>query len=149
MQGGARLDAELVDEQTARVPIDVERLGLPAGAVERSHERRAEPLAQRVRLHEHLELGDELGVVPERQVGFDAPLEGAQPELFESSDLRLRERLVRQVGERGPSPEAERVTEQPRRELRLGPLRLLHQPLETMEVELVRAHADRGSPAPA
>jgi hypothetical protein len=62
VEGRARLDAQLVDEQTARLPIDLERIGLSTGAVERSHERRAEPLAKRVRLHEHFELGDELRV---------------------------------------------------------------------------------------
>ena len=39
-QGRARLDAELVDEQAARVAIDPEGFGLTAGAVERLHQRR-------------------------------------------------------------------------------------------------------------
>ena len=121
VQRRARLDAELVDEQPARLAIDLERLGLSTGAVERSHERRAQPLAQRMLADEHLELGDELGVAAEREVGFDAPLERAQAELFEAADLGLRERLVGEVGERRPAPEAERVAEPLRRELGRAP----------------------------
>jgi hypothetical protein len=59
---------------------------------------------------EHLELSDELGVSSELEVGFDASLQSDEAKLFEPEDLRLHERLVREVGERGPAPEAESVT---------------------------------------
>ena len=41
LQGWARLDAELVDEQPPRLAIDLERLDLATRAVERLHERRS------------------------------------------------------------------------------------------------------------
>lgn len=142
LQGRAGLDAQLVDEQTARVPIDLERLGLSTGTVERSHQRRAKPLTQRVRVNEHFELRDEPGVSAQREVGVDAPLEGVHPELFEAEDLGLRERRVRQVCKRRSSPQAERVAEQSRCQLGRGLLRLLYQPLEAEQVEFVWAHTD-------
>ena len=55
-QQRARLEAELLDEQLPSLAVDLERLRLPAGAVEREHELRAQPLAQRVRADEALEL---------------------------------------------------------------------------------------------
>ena len=44
----ARLGADLLDERRAGSGVGVERVGLAAGAVEREHELRTEPLAQRV-----------------------------------------------------------------------------------------------------
>src|SRR5262249_34031167 len=48
LQLGARLDGELVDEVRTTVGKDPERVGLPAGTVEREHQLRVEPLAERV-----------------------------------------------------------------------------------------------------
>ena len=45
----ARLEAELVRQLASRDAVDVERLRLAAGPVEREHELRAQALAQRVR----------------------------------------------------------------------------------------------------
>jgi hypothetical protein len=61
-----RLDAELVDESRARVLVCVECLGLPARAVQREHQLRTEPLAQRRFGDQLLELGDDVVVAPER-----------------------------------------------------------------------------------
>jgi hypothetical protein len=55
---GSGLDPELLHEQLARSPEELERVGLPAGAVEREHQQLARPLAQRLLPHEALELGD-------------------------------------------------------------------------------------------
>ena len=55
---GARLDPELVDERAARVAERLQRLRLPAAAVEREHPERADPLAQRCQRGERLELAD-------------------------------------------------------------------------------------------
>jgi hypothetical protein len=46
LQGGSRLEAELVPERDTRRPELLERLGLPPGAVEREHQQLAQPLAQ-------------------------------------------------------------------------------------------------------
>ena len=64
LQLAPRLDPQLVDEHAARVLVRGERLCLPPGAVEREHELAAQPLAQRGRRDERLELADEVGVPP-------------------------------------------------------------------------------------
>ena len=104
----ARLDPELVDERLARALIDRERVRLPAGAVERQHQLSPEPLAHGLLDDEALELRDELAVPGEREVGVDPVLERGQSQLLEPRDLRLRERLPREVGERCAPPQAER-----------------------------------------
>ena len=142
LQGRARLDAELVDEQPPRLAIDLERLGLATRAVQRLHERRPEPLAERVLADEHLDLTDELCEAAEREVGVEPPLEGRQAELFESEHLQLRERFVGEVGERRPAPEIESFAQSLRRKAGRRLLRLLDQHLEAEQVELVRADAD-------
>ena len=53
LQGLARLDAELVDERLTRLPIGVERVGLPAGAVEGEHLLGAQTLPERMLADEH------------------------------------------------------------------------------------------------
>ena len=92
--------------------------------------------------HEHLELSDELGVASELEVSCDPPLDADETNLFEPKNLRLRERLVSEVGERWTAPEIESFAKPSRRQLGRGLLRLLHQPLEAEQVELVRADAD-------
>ena len=50
------------------------------------------------------------GVVPaELDLGLQPILERGQPELVEPGDLVLEERLEREIGERRPAPERERV----------------------------------------
>ena len=68
-------------------------------------------LAQRLGLDERLELGDELGVTAQRQVGVDALLDDDGSQLLEARDLRLRERLVDEVRERRSAPERERLAQ--------------------------------------
>ena len=68
----------------------------------------AQPLACRMLSYERLELGDQRGVMTEREVGLDAVLERDQPQLLEPRDLVLRERLVGEIGQRRPAPERER-----------------------------------------
>jgi hypothetical protein len=50
----ARLDAELLNEDVAGLPIRVERLGLPSTAVEREHQLAAKSLTQGIFGHEPL-----------------------------------------------------------------------------------------------
>ena len=57
------------------------------------------------------QLAYELGVPPERKVGVDSPLDRGEPQLLDSPDRRLRERLVCEVGERRSAPERERLSE--------------------------------------
>ena len=90
---------------------------------------------------EGLELGDELGVAAEGEVGLDPLLEGGQVQLLEASDLALREGLGREVRKRRSAPERECRSQGLRRALGLALgeelSTLAEQALEPAEVELL------------
>ena len=65
---------------------------------------------------ELLELADERLVAAELEVGADPILQRTGAQVLQPRDVRLRELLVTQVGERGAAPERERLVEPPRRE---------------------------------
>ena len=93
---------------------------------------------------EPLELGHDVGVAAERQVGVDALLQRRGVALLEPGDLGLRERLVRDVGQSRPAPQRERLA-QPRGGVGGSLARerlaaLVHEPLETLHVELAVLH---------
>jgi hypothetical protein len=127
LQLGPGLDAEAVDERCPGARVRLERLGLPAGAVERDHELPAEPLAQRVVSDQPFELGDELAVAPVREVGVDPVLDQREPELVEARDLGLRPRLVPELVQDGPAEDGERRPHALRRPIpRREPAQLRH-----------------------
>jgi hypothetical protein len=143
----AGLDPEALDERLARRTIGRERVSLPAGAVERQHQLPAEPLAVRMLGDERLQLGDELAVPAEREVGVDSLLEHGQALLLESAGRRRREGLAVEVGQRRATPEGERIARPS-----VGP-----QPGELVEVGVPRrdvehvsggAGAERGAAFP-
>ena len=102
----AGLDPQLLDEPRARVLVRVERLGLPARAVEGQHELAAEASRGAGARDERLELADDVAVAAELEIGLDPLLERDQPKLLEPPDLGLRELLERELGERGPRQSA-------------------------------------------
>ena len=91
LQRPARLQSELLVQQLPGLPVRLKRLRLPARAVEREHQLAAQPLLQRVRGHQRLQLADQLGALPESQVGFDAVREHRSPQLLQPPGFRLRE----------------------------------------------------------
>ena len=109
----ARLEPQLVGQEAARVAVDRQRVGLAARAVEREHELRAQALAQRVRRHELLQLGDQLGVAAVGQVGLDPPLEHGEPALPEPLDLGRRRPLELDAVQRLAAPQRQRVAVAP------------------------------------
>ena len=140
LQRRARLDPELVHEHAPRPLICVECLRLPAGPVEREHQLSAQPLAQGVLGDKRLQLGDQVAMAAEREVGFDPLLECRQPELLQPRDLDLGERVVRELRQRRAAPERERLAQlaaaSSARPAAERPSSLLEQGLEPMEVEL-------------
>ena len=76
-QERARLEAQLLDEELAALAVGLERLRLPAGAVEGEHELGAQPLAQRMRADERLELADDLRVRADRELRLGPLLHAA------------------------------------------------------------------------
>ncbi len=140
-QERARLEAELLDEQLPALAIDLERLRLPTGAVEREHQLRPEPLPERMLANERLELRDEVGVSADRELRLGAFLEQCEVELLEARDLLLGERLVAELGERLAAPEGECLVEQlrpPRGLVRPG---LVDEPPHPGYVQLLRLEA--------
>src|SRR5262249_51539287 len=119
-----------------------ERIRLPTGPVEREHQLAEQPLAERMRGDRPLELGDELAVASEVELGVDARLDGEQPPLLQPPRLGRDKRLVLEIRERASAPKAERVAENGARPRRIarggGRAPLLEQLLEAVEVELVR-----------
>ena len=62
------------------------------------------------------ELGDDESVLTRRQPRADALFQRGEAQLLEPGDLSLRERLERDIGQRRPAPQSERIVEQaPRR----------------------------------
>src|SRR5262249_12541473 len=104
----ARFQTEPIGQKAPQLLVAIERFRLAARAVERQHELSAQPLPQRMLGYEGLELADQVRMAGQRKVGFDSLLEDGQPQVLESGDLTLRERLVRDVGEGRSTPQRER-----------------------------------------
>ena len=91
---------------------------------------------------ERLQLGHELGVPAEGEVGLAAQLERVQPELLEAPRLGLGEGLGDHVGQRRAAPERQRLAQEPRGGRRRGVLGLGHERLEAAQVEVVAAEPE-------
>ena len=114
LQSLARLEAQLLGEQAARLVVDTQRVGLSAGAIEREHQLPAKALAQWMLRNESLQLRSDVGVAAESQIGLEPLLHCAEPQLVQPADLALSERVVGEVGEGRPAPEGERLRERRR-----------------------------------
>ena len=134
----ARLESQPLDEHAARFLVGGEGVGLAPRPVEREHELSAKALPQRIAGDERLQLGDELGMSPELEVGVDALLDGGEPCLLEADDLGLREWLVGEIRERAAPPEGKRLVEQLGAPAPGGLARACNQSLESFEVERAR-----------
>ena len=111
-QRQAGLDPELLDEQAPGVSVDLQRLCLAAGAVERAHQLATQLLTEWMRGHERLELSDEIGVPAEPQLELDPLADHREPEILEPCDLRPSEVLEGKLLQRRTSPESERLAQQ-------------------------------------
>ena len=153
LQRGRRLHAELVHPCGARRTVCLQRLGLPAGAVERQDQLPAQPLAVGMPLDQLLELGDdELGPA-EREPRVDPQLDRLDPLFLQPLRGRARRLVeIHEPGERWTAPQPDRLVERVRglagtsaceRLMRLG-----DQAPETLEVELARLDVQPVGAAP-
>jgi hypothetical protein len=94
------LDAELLVEPVAELAVGGQRLGLAPRAVEGDHELAAQPLAQGLAHHEPVELGHELGVVAQDEVGVDALLEAGEATLLQVPGDVLAPQVVDELVDR-------------------------------------------------
>jgi hypothetical protein len=93
--------------------------------------------------NETLELGDEPGVMTEREVRVQALLESGETDLFQPADFRLGERLAGEVCERRPAPKSKSIPQELRRLVRRRLFCLGHLLLEAEQIELVRLNPDQ------
>jgi hypothetical protein len=109
LQQAARLQAQLLPQQLARLPVHRQRVSLPPGPIQREHQLPAQPLLQRVGGDQRLDLPDQLTVGSKRQIGLDPVLQRRPPRILQPCNRSLRERLIRELGKRlsPPSPSAE------------------------------------------
>ena len=140
------IEAELVGEDRPALLEDPQRIGLSTGAVQGQHQLASEPLAGGMCSDEGVEVTSDAQVATEGEVDIDALLRRRQAELLEASDVRTCEVLVREVSQRGPTPQRLR-----RREplSRFGALtscdevpRLAHQAFEPVHVDVIRVDAE-------
>ena len=88
---------------------------------------------------ELLQLGHQLAVAPQGQLGLDPLLDGGQPVAVQAGGLGMGERLGGEVGQRRAAPQPQGLVEVAEGEVGgavgLGPAGLLQQPLELVAVE--------------
>ena len=90
LQRGPGLEAELRRASRRRARRNTSSaVGLPVAPVEGEHQLPAEPLAALVLGDQRLELGDEIAMAPEREVGLDPVLERRQPQLLQPRSPQL------------------------------------------------------------
>ena len=143
------LERELVGEETAALLVHLQRVGLPARAVEREHQLAAQALAERIRRHQPLQLRDELRVSAKLELRVDALLKRAEAQPLETIGLGAREVLIAKVGKRLAAEERERPPQKLRTRVRIRlPPSLRHQRVETAEVAALRPQAERVSRRP-
>ena len=139
LQREPRIAPELLPQTCARVGHHRERISLSPTPMQGEHEQTSQPLAQRVLAHQPLELGDQLGVAANREIGVEAQLERDQPQLFQPGDRVRRKRLVAEVRQRLSPPERERLPQGiagfSRVPLLEQPPSLREEPLEPLEIK--------------
>ena len=143
----ARLDPELVHQHAPALAHHLERVRLPAGTIERNHQLRAQPLAQRMLRNQSLQLACEIRGAPQSQVRGNPLLDRLHVQLLQARDLLLGELVEAMIGQRRPAPQTQR-----RPEIGGGALRIVapgrhsgapHEFLESAAVDRVRIDLQR------
>ena len=140
-QLGSGLDPELV-EPRAGLALCIQRIGLPARAIQRLDERARESLPERMGRHEALERGNELGVAAEQVLELETALDRCESLLLQAGCLDRRKGRVTEIGERVAAPEVERLAERRDGGCRLLGSGSLDEVLEARDVQLVRIEVE-------
>ncbi len=146
-QLGPGIDAELLGEDVARLPVRVERLRVAARAVQGLHEQQPQIFPQRMVGQQPAQLRDDLGVAAAGQLGLDPEFGGVKVELGQPFGFRLDQCRRRDIGQRAAMPERERLGQLRRRALRvpggISTPALAHQGLEHLGVGVPRGQAQQ------
>ena len=137
----AGVEAELLVEQALALAVHVQCLGLATRPVQRAHEELTRPLLQRVRPHQRVQLGHELGTTADVELRLDATFDCMLTQLAEACRFGLDEGLVLEVGERCAPPECERVAQGRRPCAGILFSRAREEPFELVQIELARLDA--------
>ena len=121
------LDADLLYQRGARCAVCLKGVGLAGRAVERDHALRVKALAQRLVRQQGLDLRQHFAVAPGVEVVIDRDFGRARAQILEAPDLRSGERLVGDVAQGRPPPQAQRLPrgalgEQPLEAARVHPV---------------------------
>ena len=113
--GLSRFEPQLVGQQAPQVLVGPQRLSVASRAVEGQHAQKPQPLPEGVGAGERLELPGHEAMVPHREVGLDAVLDGGQSSFLQSARFRSGGRGVCHLGQGGAAPECQRLSERPGR----------------------------------
>ena len=142
LQRPARLEPQLLPQPRSQGAVDLQRIRLPSGAVERQHQLPLQTLLKRVLSGECLELRHELARTPQCELGVEPIHADSQPQLLETPDLRLCEVEQSNLLQRRATPQPERLGKRGARALaltrRAESAALLGEPLEAQAVQLLR-----------
>ena len=148
LEADAGLDPELVDQDLAGRPVGGQGVGLAARPVQGEHQLAVEVLAQRVQPDQRLQLGHQLVVAAEGQLGLDPGLGGGDLELLDPDQLRPGD-VGRggHVGQGRAAPQGERLAQQVGRPGRVaggqGLAALAVQALEAVQVEALEVDPEQ------
>ena len=87
LQLGGGVGPELVGEDLASTLVRGERLGLSPGAIQREHEARPHPFAERIPRGQGLEFRNDGGRTSQSELGRDPVLRRREARFVESGDL--------------------------------------------------------------
>ncbi len=130
-----RLDAQLVHQHAAALLVRGERLGRAARAVQRHHLLLAQTFVQRMFAHPLVQVGDDLDVPPQVQLGLGALDPRGQALLLQLGHDTAQQPGGGEIGQRGAAPQRERLPVALRRAFVAGDVEQLGEP---GEVELGR-----------
>jgi hypothetical protein len=147
-----RLQSQLVPQHAAELVIDLKGFGLSAAAVKGEHEQAAKTLAHRMLADQSPQLCRECTRRAESQIRLDPLLQARQVQFLQPGDLRLCERFIAEIGQRGTLPQGQRLAQRPG-SLCHGPGResitpFGQKPLEQPDVQLVREDPQHVAPPP-
>src|SRR5262249_43574671 len=111
LQRRSGLDPELFDEPPPRPPVELQRFGLSARAVQGKHQLDVNALAKRMLAGECLEIPYDEVVPGACQVGVYPIFDRSEANLLEPADLLLSKGVEREVGEWRTPPEIQRFPE--------------------------------------
>jgi len=103
------VDTQLLDQHRPGPLIGQQGIGLPARAVQGHQQLRPQPLPQRLVPDQPLQLGDQLPMATQPQLGLDPILQRTEPQLGQAVGLGHRKFAIQELLERLAPPQPQRL----------------------------------------